>query len=78
MKEKSKPHFLHIDFSRWIDEDLENEDPESGMPIDPSAFMNLAGNTTFGDQDFGGDFADSSSDEDGGDNKDELPKLIED
>lgn len=42
LKENSKPHYLHVDFSRWVDEDYEDEDPEAERPIDQSAFMNMA------------------------------------
>lgn len=56
MKDKVKPHFLHIDFSRWVDEDYEEEDPEAQQQIDPSMFMNMANG-------FGGNIAADYGDE---------------
>lgn len=42
LKEKTKPHYLGIDFSRWVDEEYEDEDPAADAPFDPSSFMNMA------------------------------------
>lgn len=75
IKSKSKPHFIHIDFSRWVDENEDEDDPQANAPIDPNMLMNFAGAGAqqYGDDNFEDAMEESSSD---GEDKDiEMPAL---
>ena len=77
IKAKTKPHFIHIDFSRWVDENEDEDDPEANAPMDPNMFMNFAGagagGAQFGDDSFEDAMEASSSDDE---TKDfEMPSL---
>jgi prostaglandin-E synthase len=76
IKAKTKPHFIHVDFSRWVDENEDEDDPEANAPMDPNMFMNFAGagaGAQFGDDTFEDAMEESSSDEEGKDL--EMPAL---
>lgn len=84
LKEKTKPHYLGIDFSRWVDEDYENEDPAAEAPFDQAAFMNMAqmsagaGGAYSDDTSFGhGDEMPSLEDDSEGEGEDGMPALVD-
>lgn len=67
VKTAQKLHYIHIDFSKWVDEDDESEDPKAdnfdfpGMSsFDPSQFAGFGGSGDMDEE----DYAEVSSGED--------------